>query len=309
MSSGAPTVELLYAGNTAAATALKSSVAASGWDGQLGAAEGERVRLAEGPLWDHTTHTLYFIDILGQKLHALRTDSTEQADQHREWSLPAMPGTVTLTEQAGVLLIAMQDGLYVLDTGTGTCVHTGVDCEPGVVDNRCNDGKADPHGRLVVGTMCLDESDAGRGRGGLYSVDGSGSGQWQCRRLLSNMSIPNGLAWSKDGTRFFHADSPTGHIKEYQYDVSTGDIVGEGKIVVRMAADAGLPDGLTIDDEDMLWVASWSHSTHSHSAARHGGCHAVHSADCCMRCCRVSCRVVLCCVVAGAAVECVVSIR
>ena len=259
MSSATPRVELLYAGNPPAATVLSSSDAVSGWDGRLGAGDGERVRLAEGPLWEQHTSTLYFIDILNCKLHALNTDSsaTQQASRHREWSLPAMPGTLTLTEKSGVLLLAMQDGLYLFDTSSGQCVHTGVDCEPGVSDNRCNDGKVDPLGRLVVGTMCLDESDAGRGKGGLYSVDGSG-GQWQSRRLLSNMSIPNGLAWSKDGKRFFHTDSPTRRIMEYHYDGATGSIVGEGRAVITVTEEFGVPDGLTIDEDDKLWVAAWS---------------------------------------------------
>ena len=267
MSSGGRTVELLYAGNTAAAAALRGSAAAAGWDGQLGAVDGQRVRLAEGPLWERSTATLYFIDILGKKLHALRIDPAAPTDhdsehaahsRHREWPLPALPGTVTLTERSGVLLLAMQDGLYVFDTSSGRCEHSGVSCEPGVSDNRCNDGKADPLGRLLVGTMCLDESDAGKGRGGLYSVDGSGSGgQWRCTKLLANMSIPNGLAWSKDGTRFYHTDSPTRLIKEYQYDCSTGAIVGDGRVVVTTTAEFGDPDGLTIDEDDKLWVAAW----------------------------------------------------
>ena len=250
-------VELLYAGNTAAATVLKTSSAAAGWDG-LGAADGERVRLAEGPLWEPHSRTLYFIDILGRSLHALRTDSGAQhSDRHRQWSLPALPGTVTLTEKVGVLLLAMQDGLYLFDTGTGQSLHTGVDCEPGMPDNRCNDGKVDPAGRLLVGTMALDESEKGRGKGGLYCVDASGGGQWQCRRLLDGLSIPNGLAWSKDGTRFFHTDTPLRQIKEYQYDCSTGAIVGEGRVAITVSDEFGYPDGLTIDDEDMLWVAAW----------------------------------------------------
>ena len=256
-------VELLYSGNTAAASTLSNAV--GGWDG-TGSADGERVRLAEGPLWDPATGVLYFIDILGKALHALHhTDGQpQQRTVHKQWSLPALPGTLCLTERSGVLLVAMQDGLYLFDTSNGQCVHSGVDCEPGVANNRCNDGKVDPSGRLVVGTMCLDESDAGKEKGGLYSVDGSistggGAGQWQCRQLLSGLSIPNGLAWSKDGRRFFHTDTPTRQIKEYHYNSETGDL-SEGRVAITVPEEFGHPDGLTIDDEDMLWVASWSAS-------------------------------------------------
>jgi sugar lactone lactonase YvrE len=106
-------------------------------------------------------------------------------------------------------------------------------------------------------SLCLSTttvaSSAGRGRGCVYRIDGSGD----CVKLLSDMSIPNGLAWSKDGTRFFHTDTPTREVREFPYSVSSGKI-GEGRVVVKVPEDFGYPDGFTIDDEDMLWIASWS---------------------------------------------------
>ena len=309
-------VELVYAGNPHSASVLAATAAAAGWDGRLGAAEGDRVRLAEGPLWEASTDTLYFIDILGKKLHALHIAAAEAAGDkpavsgHREWTLPELPGTVCLTEKSGVLLVAMQDGLYLFDTHTGQCVHSGVDCEPGVGANRCNDGKVDPSGRLVVGTMCLDEGPEGQHKGGLYSVDGS-RGEWTSRRLLSGLSIPNGLAWTRDGATFFHTDTPARLIKRYAYDAATGE-VGEGQPAIQLTEEFGAgPDGLTIDEEDKLWVASWSahstHTTHKQRVWPYTLCatpcnSASHLTPAC-----VLLRCVALCALAGAAVACVAS--
>ena len=196
-------VELLYAGHVEAAVAVaeRSPVVKAGWSG-LGAPSSDRVHLAEGSLWDHRSSTLYFIDILGCKLHALHDVGEGQQPSHREWRLPSRPGTVVLTRRVAVLLVACQDGLHYLDTNDGSVTYSGVRADAGESEHRCNDGKTDPSGRLVVGTMHLDEGERGKEKGTLYRLDSSGA----LTPLLRHLSIPNGLAWSRDGTRFWHTD-------------------------------------------------------------------------------------------------------
>ena len=206
-------VELVYAGNVSAVSAVVDVGVKVGWSG-LGASSDARVQLGEGSLWDGRTHTLYFIDILGRKLHALSyqaaaADSSGNGSgaslpppRHREWSLPSRPGTVVLTRRPEVVLLCCQDGLHYLNTADGSLLYSGIRADPDEAEHRCNDGKTDPSGRLVVGTMHLDEGDRGAEKGTLYRLDASG----QLTPLLKHLSIPNGLAWSKDGTRFWHTD-------------------------------------------------------------------------------------------------------
>ena len=40
------------------------------------------------------------------------------------------------------------------------------------------------------------------------------------------------------------------------YDLKTGSL-GQGRVCVTIAPDEGIPDGMTIDEEGMLWVAHW----------------------------------------------------
>ena len=243
-----PVVELLYAGNAAAVAGVTSAEAKRGWKG-LGAEEGERVRLGEGSLWDHRTGRLYWIDILGAKLHCMEGETSD-----RHWRLPSLPGTVALTQRPMVVLVACADGLYTVNTEDGQVKATGIVPDKGLANHRCNDGKIDPQGRLVVGTMNMDEGEEGKGKGSVYRVDASG----RLERLLSTVSIPNGLAWSRDGLTFFHTDTPAGLIRRFPYQ--GGDVGAkrweDGEVAVRIPEGWGGPDGCAVDEDDNLWVAS-----------------------------------------------------
>jgi sugar lactone lactonase YvrE len=66
------------------------------------------------------------------------------------------------------------------------------------------------------------------------------------------------LEWSGDGSRAFYVDSATGRIDAFDY-TTTGGLINR-RSFVEIPADAGAPDGLTIDTEDHVWVALWGGS-------------------------------------------------
>ena len=94
-----------------------------------------------------------------------------------------------------------------------------------------NDGKVDPSGRIVVGTMGFD---AESGLGSLLRIDIE---QGTCERLLSDLTISNGLARSGDGASMFHIDSPTQQVKRYGYPV-----LGTGEVIVEVSPSVGTPE-------------------------------------------------------------------
>ncbi|SFD65587.1 SMP-30/Gluconolaconase/LRE-like region-containing protein [Bacillus sp. OV194] len=79
------------------------------------------------------------------------------------------------------------------------------------------------------------------------------------KKKLGKVSTSNGLAWSPDHQYMYFIDTPTRKVVQFEYDLNSGHI--ENPIdVIYFAEDEGLPDGMTIDDEGMLWIAHWGGS-------------------------------------------------
>jgi sugar lactone lactonase YvrE len=90
------------------------------------------------------------------------------------------------------------------------------------------------------------------GAGSLYRLNPDSTVQ----RMIENVSISNGIAWSLDHTRMYYIDTPTQKVMGYDYDNVTGQI-SNGKSVIEIPSAMGAPDGMTIDSEGNLWICLW----------------------------------------------------
>ncbi|MNR21440.1 L-arabinolactonase [compost metagenome] len=88
--------------------------------------------------------------------------------------------------------------------------------------------------------------------GSLYVMEADG----QFRRVLTGISISNGLAWDDQRGLMYYIDTTTRGVDVMDYDVQSGS-VGNRRRVFLFPEGAGDPDGMTIDREGMLWVAHW----------------------------------------------------
>ena len=114
---------------------------------------------------------------------------------------------------------------------------------------RTNDCKASPEGRIWCGVMHCSEHT---GNGSLYCVDNDLS----LTPVLGQQSIPNGIVWNRKGDRMYYVDSGRRCIEEYAYDYLTGAIYFI-RTAVQVPVEYGVPDGMTIDANGLLWVAHW----------------------------------------------------
>ncbi|OAM88083.1 SMP-30/gluconolactonase/LRE family protein [Termitidicoccus mucosus] len=205
--------------------------------------------LGEGALWDARAGALLWVDILGRRVGRLNPATWA----NECWTLDSPVSAVVPTESGG-LLVAVNGGVARLDPVSGRL--TGMTCPEGhdPKTTRFNDGKCDPSGRFVAGTVSL----AGQaGMGSLYVFEHSREGSpARPRRLLSGVSISNGLAWSLDHSRMYYIDTPTRTISVFDYDLGRGGLRNR-RAAVEIPERMGLPDGMTIDAEGMLWVALW----------------------------------------------------
>jgi len=115
--------------------------------------------------------------------------------------------------------------------------------------NRLNDGKCDPAGHFLAGSMDMNETDP---NGAFYSFDGK-----QITRLLDGITISNGLAWSPDHKIFYYIDTPTREVNAFDYDVATGQIANP-RVAIHIPESLGWPDGMTSDTDGNLWIAMWA---------------------------------------------------
>ena len=202
-----------------------------------------RNRLGEGAIWHARTGRLYWVDIVGHTVHGY-----EPATGRTFTALVGESvGTVVPTRRSEVL-VALQSRFAFLDLAQARLTPFPV----GPLlssDHRFNDGKCDSAGRLWVGSMAVEAT--------------LGDGQLWCllpelraepRRL--NLTIPNGIAWSRDGRTLYHIDSPTQRVEAFAFDPVDGALSAP-RTLREFAPGEGSPDGMTIDAEGLLWVALW----------------------------------------------------
>lgn len=196
--------------------------------------------LGEGASWNAKTETLYWVDILGKRVHYHHKseDGFIQLDQ--------MPGCLAPCEDGNLIFAARAS---ILTLQPSTMKTTALITVEESVNNRFNDGKCDPSGRFLVGSMNLDEKSP---TGALYSFNGQ-----TITRLLDGVRISNGLAWSPDYKTFYYIDTPTREVKAFDYDLDSGQIENP-RVVIAVPEALGWPDGMTSDSKGNLWIAMWS---------------------------------------------------
>lgn len=200
-----------------------------------------KAELGEGPVWDERQEELLFVDILDGRVHGFRPEGRS----HRSFEVGRVVGAVALREDGG-LVLAAEDVFMTADEDGSSLVQIGefqVDGER----VRFNDGKVDPSGRFVAGTMHWGQRDS---IAALYMLKSDGS----VVVLVEEVTVSNGLAWGQDGSTLYYIDTPLHTVDAFDVDVETGELSGR-RVVAEVAE--GSPDGMAIDDEGMLWVAIW----------------------------------------------------
>jgi len=202
----------------------------------------ERALLGESPVWSAAENCVYWIDILKPALLRTALNNSET----RSWDLPSAPGMIALRASGG-LMVALEDGLYGFDPGTGhlDMLSPFDEADP---RNRFNDGKCDVKGRLWVGTM--NKTDSTQASGAFYRIDPD----LTQTRITGDFRIPNGLAWSPDDRVMYHTDSRANVVRAYDFDPDTGERSGERQFYHFHREQTGSVDGAAMDRDGAYWA-------------------------------------------------------
>ncbi|HEY0260834.1 MAG TPA: SMP-30/gluconolactonase/LRE family protein [Lacisediminihabitans sp.] len=194
--------------------------------------------LAEGIVWDEAGDLLW-CDITAGLLHRSPIDGPPDGSGDTVVRMPPPLASFALAASGGYV-VSLGDRVVSADgSGTVTAELAAIDHGPGIL--RLNEGKCDPYGRWVTGSMSL----TGEPDGAMYSVTAGG----ELRLLRGGLGVANGFEWSLDDSEMFFTDTSVGTIYRAPYGRDGG--LGEVK-----PFHSGLAhDGLTIDAEGCLWSA------------------------------------------------------
>ena len=203
---------------------------------------GERCHLGEGPTYDAATDTAWWFDIVERRLFEARLD-TGRITIH---SLDVMGSALARIDARRQLLVA-DDGLYVRDAADGrmTLYHQ---LEADNAATRSNDARVHPSGTFWIGTM---GRQAERGLGAIYALH-----RGELSRLYEQITIPNAICFSPDGTIGYFADTGKNTLFRVDLDAATGLPRGSPAELITRRGGGGI-DGAVVDADGLIWNARW----------------------------------------------------
>lgn len=197
--------------------------------------------LGESPLWCSRRQRLFWVDIRAPALHACDAGGGGM----QTWPMPQLIGSFAF-RSSDALVVALKAGFHDFDPVDGA-LSAIAEPELSRPDHRFNEGKCDPRGRFLAGSM----NDLVREPTGvLYRLDADRS----VHPVRDAITVPNSLAFSPDGGRMYFADTETRMICSYDYDADEGTFRG-GRLFADLRHGKGRPDGSTVDSEGCLWNA------------------------------------------------------
>src|SRR5215211_3312582 len=191
----------------------------------------------EGPVWSERWGGLQFVDMLAGDILSLADDGAVQRRHVGDVAAAIRP------RSKGGSVIGIERG-FALENIDGTLIRLD---ELWTNDRvRMNEGSCDPDGRFYCGSMSRDKRPRA---GALYRLDPDLS----VHVVLDNVTISNGLEWSRDGSCAYYNDTATYSVSVFDYDVKAGLI--NRRVFVDLSAEGKRPDGLTVDQQGGVWVA------------------------------------------------------
>ncbi|MYD10613.1 MAG: SMP-30/gluconolactonase/LRE family protein [Chloroflexi bacterium] len=197
--------------------------------------------LGEGPLWVEAENAVYWVDIFSNKVHRYALADGGKTTWTFDFEVTSLS-----PRQDGGFIGTIKDGYAFInfDVLSASPIALPEADQPG---NRFNDGKVDSSGRYWAGTMDIGQAEE---TGALYRLDPDLS----LRQCDSDYIICNGPTFNLDNSIIYHTDSIKRTI--YALDMAPdGELSNKCVFTAFTQDDEGVPDGMTVDSEDCLWVA------------------------------------------------------
>jgi sugar lactone lactonase YvrE len=197
------------------------------------------VCFGEGPRWHDGK--LFFSDMHAHTVNAV--DLNGRAEVLAE--VQAWPSGLGWLPDGRMLVVSMTDRKLLRLERDGLKLHADLSA---LASYHCNDMVVDSRGRAYVGNFGYDIiRDAPRKAAELILVDVNGA----ARVVARDLQFPNGTVITPDGATLIIGESMGGRLTAF-------DIAPDGSLTNRRAwaEFEGTPDGIALDIEGAIWVAS-----------------------------------------------------
>jgi len=199
--------------------------------------------LGESPVWSAAEQALYWVDIIAPSLNRFDPASGRNVAM----PMPESIGCFALRERGGYI-VALRSGIW-LARADGSLERQVAAAPYDRSHHRFNDGRCDRQGRFWIGSM-NERRDANTAA--LLRLDAD----FALTRVLDDMMISNGLAWSPDGRTMYHADTPTRTIRSFDFDPVTGTPT-RPRTFAHWSGETERPDGGAVDSAGNYWTAHY----------------------------------------------------
>jgi len=198
--------------------------------------------LGEGTLWVKEHNSIYFVDIKKKRINILNNNNKKKKIVRVNKEIGFLAHI-----KKNIFILGLQGELRIINLKTKKTIKS-IFIEKNIKLNRINDGKTDPSGRLWFGTM--DNLERNIEKGSLYCLDKN----LNLNRVDTKYMITNGPAFL-NSNNFYHTDSRKRTIYKIRIDKKLRII--NKKVFKKFKKNEGVPDGMTVDRKNNLWVGHY----------------------------------------------------
>ncbi len=199
----------------------------------------ENAVVGEGPLWNADEQKLIWTDIQTGRLFAYDPATGTNAQIHSGFNIGGL-----MQNKAGGYLCFIWDGVVLWKSDEEWLRVQPEEREGELL--RFNDVIAAPDGSAFAGTYYGDKP------GKLYHFGKDGS----IEVIAEGIGCSNGMGFSPDLQTMYFTDAAAREIYAYDFDSATAALANK-RLFVKVAAEDGVPDGMTVDSEGFIWSANW----------------------------------------------------
>ncbi len=198
--------------------------------------------LGEGPIWLPHSKSLMWLDIKGKTLHTFSYNTNNCTSKNlvksTTWILPIL--------NSNLFLVGTEDGVEEYNHVENK-YELKLSIESNIPNNMLNDAKIDKIGNLWFGTMDDTENEKS---GSFYCLKPN----YELIKIDDSYTVTNGPAITPDDKKLYHVSSLQKKVFCYEKNNTT---LSNKRIFFELDKNDGYPDGLTIDDENFIWLAVW----------------------------------------------------